>query len=99
MKHSRLALIAAAAALATAPAAAGILFVSEDAAGTEAHLLEEHGPCIAPARSAMFYRTPGAAPIPGCWLVDASSESVHIVWFNVGLGRVPLVALKRPKSS
>lgn len=84
--------IAAAALLFCGAAHAAVIAVAQQGK----HRLELHdeaGPCLGPARLAIY--SDGAQKVPGCWLVRP--DGVTIAFLDGDLATIPLVAFKKPE--
>ncbi len=56
-------------------------------------LHRDAGPCVGPARWAVYYQ--GRVRIPGCWILNA--DSVQIAWLDGDVSFVPLRAFREPR--
>lgn len=81
-------------ALVAAPAAAGPVAVATTPDGSTLTLHDEAGPCIGPARLAVWRSADAKTSVPGCWI--AAGERVRVAYLDGDVGNVAVGAFKRP---
>lgn len=87
--------IAAAVAAFCAPAQGAIVGVAESPDGAAIVFHDEAGPCVSGALRAE-YKAKDGTTVPGCWMLNGPIALV--VFFDTDLARVPVGAIKPPKS-
>ena len=76
------------------PAAAKTIAVVRADNGALMQLTDEMGPCLGPARQAIWMSADGLERIPGCWRLHG--KNVLVAFLDGDVAEVPVSLLRRP---